>query len=550
MSTDESGSPIVCSYAWVDNYEAGRIGLVTNKTLNPHPRLHMLAALDSRVNGAEGAPAIVSENSIAYQALVRRYTTSYPALGTVFDADCDGITPARCPKAEAAMVQGALANGDGLMNVALLWYANQSTHPEYLTTVKYWLNHIERAVQSVGTAGPMNYAVPYEHLWAKGPQTDWVSLTMHGAAVAYSIVRSQMTTAERTAFANKMLNGVETNTTCVWNSPVATGLTATWAANRSSMTASGDLTGLLNPGDWVFAANSLSWDDQSGTWGRVSSVSGTTATFDLPPTNAITGKPLFTAPGDPIAYQDWSGNQCGLAALVNMHVSAVPYANHWELIMAGSALPKTGVNPGDTASLTISDASGMALTAPFYGVTKFGEVLYFASNVNNVFTVTRGALYSTIQATTSGDTIRAVRWINAASLQPPFNITGQWQDNLVLNRQQGYIAAGLALADDDPRAAQLGQDALNYYHDYTYFDLARHMTIRSPGGNSIGYQMGRWGDMAPTIASMFNSAANVNIWERFDRRYIYEPIYISWPGTPQSGPGRSRGTISARASGS
>ena len=72
-------------------------------------------------------------------------------------------------------------------------------------------------------------------------------------------------------------------------------------------------------------------------------------------------------------------------------------------------------------------------------------------------------------------------------------MAGEWSDNLAHQRAVGYVMAGLALADDDPRAAELAEKAWNYYYELVYPWCADFWSGLTGGGQQDwGYQWGRW----------------------------------------------------------
>lgn len=542
--TDLADVAIVCTAAWVNNNEGGRIGKVATYTLPAHPRMYVTASTDSRINGSAGAAPIVTANTPAYQGLVGRYTD--PALTGTYALDdpavCDGKTYGTCTNGEKMLSAGAgdVFYGYGLPGMALLWYANQTATdaPKYLNAIKYALNHIERVGQYQSNAGPTGGGLTYLALYGKGSQADWVSLTMQGAATAYSFVRSQMTTAERASFTNKILNGVESDTTCTQSLATDASITATSVGTTITTTAPGGFPA-LNAGDWMLIVTTQAYATGTYSWYKMASpvtAGATSATATTSSTNR-TGE-LYTIAGDPLAYQDWSASTaCGLAAIANRHQYSTTYANPSQPATLANSISGTG-SAGDSITITLNgDGAGITLATPFYLYSANGEWFLITSRVGNSLTATRGQLFSGIHASSAGVTVVARRWVATPSTSDPFVSTTDWMHNLTLSKQLGFLAAGIALADDDSRAVTLLQQSANFYLDYTYFDLSAMATTRMNGGQTLGYQMGRWGNMTAQMQALYQSGMGIDISGGYLKRYAYYPIYYSWPGTPTAGPG-------------
>lgn len=541
--TTIAGAAIVCTAAWVNNYEAGRIGKVATYTLGAHPRLFNTATTDARINGSAAAATIVADNSPAYQGMVARYTDPASSQYALDDPGvCDGKTYGTCTNGERMLTvsAGDVFFGYGLPNMALLWYANQTSPdaPKYLNAIKYALNHIERVVQYQLNNGPSTGGLQYLTLYGKSSEADWVSYTIQGAATAYSFIRSEMTTAERASFTNKILNGIESDTTCTQNLATDASITATSSGTTITTTAPGGFPA-LSAGDWMLIVTTQASGTGTFSWYKMASsvtAGALTATATTSSTNR-TGE-LYTIAGDPLAYQDWSASTaCGLSAIANMHANSTTYGNPAQPATLNQAISGTG-SAGDTITITLNgDGAGITLATPFYLYTPQGEWFLISSRVGNSLTAVRGQFYSGVHASSIGVTVIARRWVALPFTLDPYLTTGDWQHNLMLNKQLGFIAAGVALADDDARAVTLLQQAINFYHDYTYFDLSSSATIKMQGGGTIVYQMGRWGNMTAQIEGILQSGMGLDLGGGYLQRYAYYPIYYSWPTTPALGPG-------------
>ena len=105
-------------------------------------------------------------------------------------------------------------------------------------------------------------------------------------------------------------------------------------------------------------------------------------------------------------------------------------------------------------------------------------------------------------------------------------------ENLTLTALVGYIAVGLALADDDPRAVTLLQEAYDYYYTNMYPYTLSAFTGFTSSGN--GYTNERTGWMHALIAEMVQKSvvSGPNLQGLLEKRLLAWEYQLSYPDSP------------------
>jgi len=190
---------------------------------------------------------------------------------------------------------------------ALAWYINRADTAA-LTVAKASLNKADTSFQSgfcIDTTS--NCGVP---------ESDYIGFYLWSAAKAYTAIRSEMTTGERSTFAAKMLNGAFTRDCTM---PTRTNLTGTVSSSGVSVRANGTMNGTgtsflsqLAVGDMI-RDQSTSYDGTEAKYAYVVSIaSDTSATVSggWNPSGAVSKIPA------------WTTGRCGAVAFMNHHVGS------------------------------------------------------------------------------------------------------------------------------------------------------------------------------------------------------------------------------------
>jgi hypothetical protein len=212
--------------------------------------------------------------------------------------------------------RGQFQDGDLVFQSALVWYADNSQTGAHDMAV-YLVTHIEQMFplsgceETVASCHTINYADvgnEYMAMWS----------------LAYTLVRSELTTQQRHDFADKMLNdysyqgnwgiGSSSGTSCTNPSTKPAGVTATIASDRVTVTTSSPMFGSGNPvqqGDWISTINAFAWR-------RVASItSPTVAVVDTPIRDSAPGgfPNGYGGAGSQFMYypQTWNSSYCGMS---------------------------------------------------------------------------------------------------------------------------------------------------------------------------------------------------------------------------------------------
>lgn len=220
----------------------------SNYTLQPHPRVFLNSAINSRVAYNGGlAPKATSSNP-AWSALTTRAAHYYNSYGS----------PGSSHNFDTAYQDGTVA-----ALYAQYWYSDNS-QTTYLNAALYLLNNMQQYVSLVCNEGVKDCVNGGNGYWngSYGPayyMPNWI--------YAYELVRSQMTATQQQTFADKWLNdsaqwggtglGGSSSTSCT--NPTLVGTTSVSISSTGAVTASAPYFGsgqTLQVGDWIYESNS------------------------------------------------------------------------------------------------------------------------------------------------------------------------------------------------------------------------------------------------------------------------------------------------------
>jgi hypothetical protein len=294
-------------------------------------------------------------------------------------------------------------------NAAMLWWAqgaNPADPNNYLAAAKYGLDHVE---DIIGSTSACDETATYCN--GRASEIDFVSFYLVPVMQAYSITRSQMSSSERTAFAAKMLND---------NAVSLNGLGLAGSPTSSCTRASGGGPG---SNDISVGTGTVSFSISiTSSTATTSTMTGTSTAFTA---QLSVGSVIFGATGAPVAkVTAIATDTSATVAATGSYTGAFRYAPSWN-------------------TSTNTDC-GVVWLLKHHGA---------APPLDPTQTTTYTSDYPLNAAIGQFTTLPAITGIQA-------------EHNLVLTKLFGYIAIGIALADDDPRAITLLQQAFNFYYTY------------------------------------------------------------------------------------
>lgn len=490
--TDLADNPVTCSAPFDPSFESGLVGKVTSVTLrNTRPRIFLPGSGDLLARskdpdgpGPQVAP-VVTENDIPWQRILSTYSV-YITPG------CDGVTPALCPNEESILDAGDASGvqGWGAVAAAYAWFADNSK-TGYLNLARYLINHMERAVVTNTAGARPGFGFPCDVTtdacgWGSG--CDWSSIGMFNFALAYDIIRDQLTPQQREAFTKKMLNGWGGEHDCANQLQKQTG-TANLTSGSKTVTGSG--FSVYSPGDGVYFKTG-GWGT-TGRWGFVVSVasdSEMTVNFIIGSSKTAASDTTYSG-ADHYKILPWDETKCGAAFFAGGLGNSY---NVGAAVIGRAVTTLASAITADQTTITVTNAGSFPDSAPFYVICE-SEVMLVTARNGNQFTVTRGQMYSTAASHSAG---RAVVWSsqlqgNSGGSTGPRALAGEWYHNLTAQKAVGYLLAAFALAGDDSRAAAYAEAIWNWYYDLVYITNKEYWSGPTQGGlQNQGYQWGRW----------------------------------------------------------
>lgn len=390
-------------------------------TLQSHPRVYLdgsAGTITARIKDPDGAGA-----SVAPQA-----TDANPAFVALKnDIRACAASPTFCSAAD----ERAIVAWEG----ALDWYMDNSQTDSRDMAI-HWLNNVETWVASSD-----EFACDVNGDYCgRGSWSDWPGQTMMYLAGAYTLVQSEMSAGERTAFYQKMFNddtaGYEDG--CTNQLQRHSGGVATFTSGGTAVTGSG-FTGLSN-GDRVYIrANSP--QNSTGGFATISTVNDDTSiTLTSTPTYSTGGNAASVTSGRIYKRNAWSSTTCGLTWMIQHHLYAPADS------INRVTLSYTASFGSVAASITVNSTAGLP-AAPFYiKIPGTGEVMRVTAINSLVLSVDRGQLNTSAAASqTPPQTVYYSRYI-------PNIGTGDYGHNLVIQKLAGILTMALAVADEGANA--------------------------------------------------------------------------------------------------
>jgi hypothetical protein len=312
----------------------------------------------------------------------------------------------------------------------------------------------------------------------------------------YTIVRSQMTSAQITTFANKMLNDNSTSTNGIGGSeasPTTSCTVQSITPGTGTITPSGNVvTGVrthfttqLAVGDVLF------WPASTYTLGHVYQiVSDTEVIMSTTVSNAAeiyaVTTPVNTTSGSPDITV---ASNASIMVGMTLTGSGLPFpAGTTVLSISGNNLVVSNDATATDSSLSVNFLLQTWSHASAWAPGDCG--LKWLQNHHGDFPPITPGQVSTCPADypTSG--------CNAAGID----------ENITSMAVAFAIRMGLALADDDSRAGTLLTNAYNWYYNYMYPGCKMGWDGFNEGGNEYG--VGTWGETVPEIAVVVRNSVS------------------------------------------
>jgi hypothetical protein len=355
--------------------------------------------------------------------------------------------------------------------LALDWYMDNS-QTDSLAAAIWNLNNVELWA-TAGFGFGCDIRDPYCGL---SSFADWPSWDMGVLAQVYSIVRSEMSAGEKTAYAQKMFNddtaGYEDGCTNQLQEEV--GATVTYTSGTTVVSGT-NLSG-LTAGRSVYMRGAT-----TGGWATIATVDSAIAiTLSGAPQYALGGNSPSVTGGKIYELKPWSATTCGMAWMLQHHSfsPAVSGLNGY-LALATASSYTIGAT-----SIVVASAAGLP-AAPFYiGIPGTGEIMKVTNVAGTTLSVDRGQLGTS--ATASQFPPRAVNY----SRYIPTVGSGDYANNLVIQKIYGYLLAAIALADDSAQAASYVGWAADAWLTNVY-PTNRDMWTGFQQGGSTNYGPGR-----------------------------------------------------------
>lgn len=489
---------------------AGTVTINGNSyTYVDHPRIYLdgsAGTLTSAVKDPDGAGPLVAPKA----------TDSEPAFVALKAKirSCVSSSPPTCNLSVSGQYVVALA--------ALDWYMDNS-QANSLAAAKYWVNNAETTGVYTNTANSYlgygcDYAVGTTDC-GKGSYTDWASESLPQFAFAYSLIRSELSAGEKTAFAQKMLNDSTFDETGCTNQLEAIG-TGTYTSGSTTLTGSG-LSG-LSAGQSVYI--------RPYGWSKVASVESDSSITLQSPFKVWSGTNLGSLTNAVVMRVNaWSSTTCGLTWMLKRarySPSSVGGGKGTTGFSPAYVPAGTHVTPAATTFPVVS-TSEFGTDYPYYLYNTRNEFMKVTGKTSNSFTVERAKLGTTAIDSWGGELLYRNNY------GPDGSKVREWAHNLIHVKFHGYATIANALLDDSPTAAGklLDESVGSFYTDL--YPLLKSMWTGITQGGSTNYGQGR--DLG-TVMLLVQSMKNFSGSPDFDlsggnwlKSHLYYNLYGTLP---------------------
>lgn len=472
-------SPVAGTGAYDGN---GFVTLVRATTLVAHPRGLLdgpggtitTRALDPDGTGPLKAPSAVT-GFVPWDA-ISTYNSSYVAS----------------PLSAASLA--AVDTTEPMLPIGLAWYSNQQDTARR-DAVLAWMNNIGSVVDARNTTECF-FACCDETKVGCGvddPEQDWRWFFRLGAMETYNFTRSLMSTPERQAFADKMLNGVGGEAKV--NRLTFGGTSRVTASGTALTCVSGacNFTSIASPTNRKIYIRTT-----GGVYGHWNKIASVTDDNNIVLVSAVPSS-VSAESNIPWAYvKDWDNTMYGDMWMSSHHAYLPTFLTH-------EAYSKNvGAIDASQTTFSVQNCGNFPLAevARDYYTKMNSEWMKLTdctAGSPGTATVERGALFSTAatHATLQAMWGTAMPQFGGSHQAVPSSTSNPWEldleapsQNLYWSKVYGTIKAACALADDDERARKLCQDGWNYFYNFVYPDAKDRWTGVTQGGFSYGQP--RW----------------------------------------------------------
>ena len=240
--TDNAGQDVagIASYtaSAYSNAIVGATKAFPLSSLQPHPRVWL--------DGPNGALTT---------SLVRKAVGNNPPWDAIIRAHGLYSSGPLAYNTTAGIDDAASNQSAPLLGEALRWLATGDASA--LNIARYWIDNIERQMStSASSGGHFGCDEAGSQCGAAAPSTDYFNYNLQYIATAYSIIRSQLTSDERQAFANKMFNDNQyayptTQAQCTNQAQPGPGTISTVSGSKQ-ITYTDAALGSAVPGDYIW----------------------------------------------------------------------------------------------------------------------------------------------------------------------------------------------------------------------------------------------------------------------------------------------------------
>ena len=537
--TDINNNPIAGNGTYTFSGFAGK---VTAHTIVGHPRLLF--------DGPSGPLTTVMNGSVTKSI---RADPTWPVfqgldyMNAAHTGTADTNPMLQNPNYDWGPIAFGLAEG---------WFMDR-TKTAYLTTAKWLIDNVEKNLAQGTTAGFWYPGFFTASSLGRGSDVDWASFRAVEYMYAYELIRDQLTSGEKTTFANKMLNNsTDYGESCTQPMAWQTGTFATTAGSAAIVGTGTDFTTLSGIG-FAYIPQTTAPTSIGAIWGYMPTITDAThATLPAAATTTNANNIFFTV-------RSWQPGDCGWRWYVRNHAYSPMYDTVWLTVTLTAPVSggvrfiySTGfsngynhyvtIGPntyshiqvaGDTAATILTDLKNQITSAPDLNATATISGSYLVlnsvspgtstncsasdgnsavilnstgSNVLSVqalpfpksppylmyngleymqvtaqssgsgcpggtpcLTVTRGygnttpVAYGTGKILTVADATEKFSSASTLKIGPELVPYDDPRENLLLCKTYGYMAVGLALADDDERARLMYEQMFNYWYDFT-----------------------------------------------------------------------------------
>lgn len=476
-------------------------------TLPDHPRLYL--------DGPSGPwTARVKDPG---SGVAPRATDSNPAFVAMKNAmrSCVSTSP---PCASF----GGVGAEDFVALAALDWYMDNS-QTNSLTAAKYWINNFEDHWQSGSSIAFQFAALPSVTYGGISSWSDWPSQSLDRWAMAYSLIRSELSAGERSDFAAKVFNDVAYGygDDCDPQLQIESGAVVNYAGGSATTVTGSGFAG-LTAGRLIGVRPNSTFATSAG-WGFIASVDSDEQITLTTPLKSWSGGNWGTVVSGGTIWErkPWTSTTCGARWVMGMH------EYHPRSAMAGYAsTTTTNAIDADDTTITVASAAGLPPEGEsYYAWIHTNEVVLVTARTGTTLTVTRGCYFSQpCQSWSSGRTFVVSKYV-------PRGGTSEWGHNLVVTKVLGALSTALALVGDHADAEAAADAAYQTWLLIKAQDKDMWTGLQQSGVSTYGpgRQMTQVLKIAAMLENLSGSPSVSELGGDWLKNLVYYTLYYSRP---------------------